>query len=123
MSIKALLTRIITVIYGVLPSTGTIHVDYTTGTANTWVKTATINIPKEGLYRMYAPYYNSSVYGIGWSGTSATSVSPVHIILENSTGAMADAVAFLPAGEISIWTKCAAASRTNYFEITPILIK
>lgn len=87
---------------------------YTTGTANTWVKSvASVTIPENGLYRIRASYSHSAVYGVAYASTSTVNVQALLILQENSTGASVEVVTWLPAGTWSFWTKCATASQSN----------
>ena len=99
-----------------------VNTTYTTGTANTWVKSSvTFTIPTDGIYRFRAPFTNTSVYGIARAATTATDIASGVIIQENTTGNSIDALVYMQAGTWALWTKCGTASRTNNFEVIRVL--
>ncbi len=99
-----------------------VNTTYTTGTANSWVKSSvTFTVSEAGLYRVRCPFTNTSVYGVARSGINDTSINTAVILEENSTSGTIDTVAWFPAGTWALWMKCGTASRINSVEVWRVL--
>lgn len=99
-----------------------VNATYTTGTANTWAKTnLQFTIPESGVYRVRAPFLNTSVAAVAYSIPSATNINQANIVQENTTYGTVDCITFISQGTYSLWTKCGAASRQNSLEIVRII--
>ena len=109
LDLKALLTKILNAI----TPTQIASWSYTTGAANTWVKSGNFTIPTAGIYRVRAGYNNSAVFGIAYSTTSSNYIWQAIIIQENATAGSIDTGTWMAAGTYSLWTKCQTASKSN----------
>lgn len=117
LDLKALLRKIL----NSLTPTQVATWSYTTGAANTWVKSGNFTIPTAGIYRIRAGYNNSAVFGIGYSATSSTYIWQAIIIQENATAGSIETATYFPSGTYTLWTKCQTASRSNAIFITKLL--
>lgn len=92
--------------------------NFSYSSTTSWKNVGTISLPKDGLYCVAAIYSNTSVLGLGLSSTSSS--SPTMILSESMTGGSRYGTEWLPAGSYAVWTKCSAASKTNWIEVRPI---